>query len=74
MVERHITIAIGHDLPNSAYAALVRGVQGLLHATGLGPHSTIHPDCHITDAELNAAYVEAATFRPVGTVNREPGV
>lgn len=64
MVERRIIIAFGYDLPNPTYAALVRGVQGLLHATGLSPHSTIHPDCHITDAELNAAYVEAATFDP----------
>lgn len=64
MVQRHITIAFPDDLPNATYAALVRGVQGLLHAAGVSSQSTIHPDSRITDTELNAAYTAAAEFDP----------
>ena len=60
MVENHVTVALPEDLPNPTYAALIRGLQGLLHAAGLGPRSTIRPDPHITDTELNSAYREAA--------------
>ena len=74
MVGTPLTIAIGHDLPNSAYAALVGGSKGCC----MSPDS-VHirrwrstPDCHITDAKAHAAYDEAAMVRPVGTVNREP--
>ena len=64
MVERHVTVALPEDLPNPTYAALIRGLQGLLHATGLSPRSTIRPDPHITDTELNFAYREASEFDP----------
>jgi hypothetical protein len=64
MDERRITIAFPSGISNPTYAALVRGLQGLLHAAGVSRCSTIHPDTHITDAELNAAYREAAAFDP----------
>ncbi len=64
MDERRITIAFAGGLSNPTYAALIRGLQGLLHAAGVSRCSTIHPDAHITDTEPNAAYVEAATFDP----------
>lgn len=64
MAERHVTIALPGDLPNAVYARLIRGLQGLLHATGLGARSTIYPDAGITDAELNTEYGEAAEHDP----------
>jgi hypothetical protein len=63
-VIRQVTIVLPDDLPNSTYANLVRGLQGLLHATKLGPRTTIHPDPHITDEELNAAFNHAAEYDP----------
>jgi hypothetical protein len=64
MVDRHITVALPGDLPNPAYAALIHGIQGLLHAAGLGPRSTIWPDPHITDAELNDSHDKACEYDP----------
>jgi hypothetical protein len=64
MVERHITITFPDNLPNPTYAAVIRGFQGVLHAAGLSPRSTIHPDPHITDSELNCYYGLAAQFDP----------
>lgn len=64
MVERHVTIVLPDDLPNTRYADLIRGLQGVLHAAGLGPRSTIHPDLHISDTELNASHDKACLDDP----------
>lgn len=64
MVERQVTIALPDDLPNTAYAALIHGLQGVLHATGLSPSSTIHPDPHISDTELNDSRDQANEYDP----------
>jgi hypothetical protein len=66
MVERHVTIVLPDDLPNTRYADLIRGLQGVLHAAGLGPASTIRPDLHISDCELNASHDEASLYDPWG--------